>query len=1419
MQDRFAEAGAQPAKPSHYAPIFVAASLTGLYTQRSVFHDPSNVVTQRFYGGRPDTLFNGLNVELSNELTLIRRFGTVQASANYAQPPLNAFQWELDDGTILLNVDTQSFVYKEPLNLGAATQIFAKSPFAGRGYFVASGDTLYYGDGIDLIKYTPTNPNGLIWNWGIAAPTSAPTVTVGAAGSSAAQWAANTVFSTMGLLVDPNNNVQQLSSVNANPTAPNATQIGTSGPGTPNFNTAYLATTNDGSVTWTSLGQITLWEPNTTYQPGNAIYDPGTNCIFITSHGHPVKSGTTRPAFNATLGLSGARVSEPTGARWENIGQANVAPGAPQTWASNTHFNLYNVPASGADPTNAFSAVVFPLIPFVNSQGQLCGGQPTYLLGASVAGTTANTTYTPWNGIPSQTIGQITDDNQLAWICQGSKVWIPDNPYTQWVYGNTTFSVIEDQNSNMQVCISSGTSGALEPGSTATLTAASNASGGNTTYTGTFPTPFPVGFPATITGFVNAGNNATGQVVSCNSTTLVIVNPNGVAETHSGVATFDPWSTVYGGQTTDGTATWVCVGPPVAWTANTKWFLPAPGFAPPLLTQAFGGSEVVGSAFVQAVIVSGISGGSTPTWSVTVGATTTDNAITWETVAAFSNRSITWTKSHVYAYSFACRTPTDPYDTTALLTFGNLNTPQMLTPLGNVPGLTTPLGFYSGGGTGAVSTASPVFTLATPNITGAVNQIGALGSTDPQVDTIIIWRDADGGGPSNMFDLIHIPAPKPIAGVAQPWTFFDFLPDIASTVGGINYPGLDNLAPAPIDHQNDPPPAGFLPLCDELHFSRIWGAVGNTVFHSSGPDNLVGNPNEAFNPNDDDFPFKSTVVACIHTPAGLICPTTTDQECIYGGPSTASFYSQTMIKQVGLLNYNAWDRVGGEIYFVSTDCQVWSFNPTVQLARAGFPIGNLLAAQLPANGENVSLVAYENGTDNAVFVGDGATGWYRLNPHQVGADMSGENAICWSPFAQINGGAQLLKSVLKPMQGGATTGPVTTVNSFGSQGTVSSFVLNCVAGARGIAVGDVGILVVHSSDHNFATPSVASVTDSLGNTWATGNTIGVNLGHDIIFTNFGANEQTVSLCTAPMLTAIPPGGAFTITVTMQPGGGFIPTTLEAAFISMTGISFISGNEAAWLKGQPDNVLPPNTTFNSNTTIPTANAVYLAIALPFAAGGITNIPTGYTPLAGMNFTMQAAWFVNTTGAPANDTWTQASSSDWGAFQIGYTIGTPGPGPGPAAPTRELIIGSNMPGHPILARSQKVFTDNGTPYDSWFEIGAITMVYPGQRAAVKFLEFDFMPTAPSGVAPLVYYALDDPSPTPAWVQLATAIFDPPVVYGSTITPPYLPNRYNLNQNAAVAVGRRIRLKVDFGSNANNGRDELISFAIFGKKYHEG
>jgi hypothetical protein len=70
--------------------------------------------------------------------------------------------------------------------------------------------------------------------------------------------------------------------------------------------------------------------------------------------------------------------------------------------------------------------------------------------------------------------------------------------------------------------------------STATysLTAASDASGGNSTYTGTFSPTLPVGSSVTIAGFSNNGNNGGPfTVVSCSSTQLVVNNGAGVAET------------------------------------------------------------------------------------------------------------------------------------------------------------------------------------------------------------------------------------------------------------------------------------------------------------------------------------------------------------------------------------------------------------------------------------------------------------------------------------------------------------------------------------------------------------------------------------------------------------------------------------------------------------------------------------------------------------------------------------------------------------------------------------------------------------------------------------------------------------------------------------------------------------------------
>lgn len=64
----------------------------------------------------------------------------------------------------------------------------------------------------------------------------------------------------------------------------------------------------------------------------------------------------------------------------------------------------------------------------------------------------------------------------------------------------------------------------------AQVSAAANASGGNTTYTGAFNTVLAAGTSVNIGQFQSAANNGTFTVISCNAQQLVVNNPNGVAE-------------------------------------------------------------------------------------------------------------------------------------------------------------------------------------------------------------------------------------------------------------------------------------------------------------------------------------------------------------------------------------------------------------------------------------------------------------------------------------------------------------------------------------------------------------------------------------------------------------------------------------------------------------------------------------------------------------------------------------------------------------------------------------------------------------------------------------------------------------------------------------------------------------------------
>jgi len=77
------------------------------------------------------------------------------------------------------------------------------------------------------------------------------------------------------------------------------------------------------------------------------------------------------------------------------------------------------------------------------------------------------------------------------------------------------------------------------------ISSVANNAGGNTTYTGDFDKQaFPAGSTAVITGFSTPANNGSFVVASATATTLVVVNPNGVAETKQAYVSNFSWDPI-----------------------------------------------------------------------------------------------------------------------------------------------------------------------------------------------------------------------------------------------------------------------------------------------------------------------------------------------------------------------------------------------------------------------------------------------------------------------------------------------------------------------------------------------------------------------------------------------------------------------------------------------------------------------------------------------------------------------------------------------------------------------------------------------------------------------------------------------------------------------------------------------------------
>lgn len=338
--------------------------------------------------------------------------------------------------------------------------------------------------------------------------------------------------------------------------------------------------------------------------------------------------------------------------------------------------------------------------------------------------------------------------------------------------------------------------------------------------------------------------------------------------------------------------------------------------------------------------------------------------------------------------------------------------------------------------TGQPSNISP--TVSTGAQTNVLITLSGPGSADPQVDEIAIYRNSDGG--AFLFQLATVPNP----GGSGTWQFTDMLVGVGASPDA----NLNTQIFAPIGLLNTPPPAGALDPVQ--HASRTWVHVGTTLFYSAGPDNAKllnvtfnGVSAESFPPLNN-IPLDSPIIRKISTQAGLLVWTTRDM-WIVTGTDLNSFFPTKILPKHGISSWNALDIDGGNFYLYMSDKQYLTINPSTGSMEWGFVIGDTLEATFDPT--KVYVARHIAGsTDNAMYLADGSTGWFRLNPNQPGASLSGEQVEAWSPKADFTGtiggigavaSVETLPGQYQLLVGQTTTGPVLvrSLTTFTDNGT------------------------------------------------------------------------------------------------------------------------------------------------------------------------------------------------------------------------------------------------------------------------------------------------------------------------------------------------------------------------------------------------
>jgi hypothetical protein len=570
----------------------------------------------------------------------------------------------------------------------------------------------------------------------------------------------------------------------------------------------------------------------------------------------------------------------------------------------------------------------------------------------------------------SSTLGLVTQDGGQQWVCRGSSVqnWGGAAPaaaptvtqaaaatiYASWA-ANTWYAasfVIVDSNTNLQQLTTAGITGGGAPAWAIVA--------GNTTADGTAVWTCK-GSGAWVASATHAAGDLVVATFTYYTTTSVweasvqryvtFTVSNTVTAvftcTTAGIsgANAPGWSNGLGTTTVDGSVTWTNTGTPPAWPGATQ-------------TLSLATTIVDSLGNIEQVQNLGKSGGSAPTWHTTNGALTIDNTLSWLNTGPYSAAN---TGQWYWAYS-------------------GLNSI-----------------------TGEITNPSPT---SQPLLLAVNNQavIQGSGLADTQFDSIILWRTAQNGVTLLYNDQFANP------GAGASWIFTDTTPD--------NLLNAFQAAPgsALTSALCTPPPATA--TAPEYHAGRIFMVDGSFVRWSGGPDTTVGNGNSAMpSLNNFELPEQPIRLKSITLQGGgLLVMCVANTYIILGnGTSSDPFLPPRMFMEgVGIVSYDAFCMRGSTIYGFSNRSKVFSFDPGNGEIEVGYPLGDQF--QLVTTG-GISSALYNPATayvtwhekfsgDTALYVADGAVGWFRWSP--VSPPESGS---LWSPRAAIVNGTSAVQSV------------------------------------------------------------------------------------------------------------------------------------------------------------------------------------------------------------------------------------------------------------------------------------------------------------------------------------------------------------------------------------------------------------------------